>query len=88
MNMILHDFPNREHRRGGEATLVKPTFLDGQKLRTYDYVVANPPFSDKTWSTGLILGEGGSGDPYQRSPGVCRRRSRVTTLTCCTLSAA
>jgi type I restriction enzyme M protein len=24
-------------------------------LRTYDYVVANPPFSDKTWSTGLTL---------------------------------
>jgi type I restriction enzyme M protein len=22
-------------------------------LRTYDYVVANPPFSDKTWSTGI-----------------------------------
>jgi type I restriction enzyme M protein len=45
---------------------VKPRFLDGEQLRTYDYVVANPPFSDKTWSTGLALGEGGSGDRYQR----------------------
>jgi hypothetical protein len=26
----------------------------GERLRTYDYVVANPPFSDKTWSTGII----------------------------------
>ena len=32
-----------------------------EQLRTYDYVVANPPFSDKAWSTGLTLGEGGSG---------------------------
>ena len=29
-------------------------------------IIANPPFSDKTWSTGLTLGEGGSGDNYQR----------------------
>jgi type I restriction enzyme M protein len=35
-------------------------------LRTYDYVVANPPFSDKTWSTGLTLGESGKGDRHKR----------------------
>jgi type I restriction enzyme M protein len=66
MNMILHDFPTANILSGGEGTLVKPRFLDGEQLRTYDYVVANPPFSDKTWSTGLALGEGGSGDKYQR----------------------
>ncbi len=66
MNMILHDFPTANIQSGGEGTLVKPKFLDGMQLRTYDYVVANPPFSDKTWSTGLTLGEGGSGDTYQR----------------------
>lgn len=66
MNMILHDFPTANIQSGGEGTLVKPKFLDGEQLRTYDYVVANPPFSDKTWSTGLALGEGGSGDRYQR----------------------
>ena len=66
MNMILHDFPTANIASGGEGTLVKPRFLDGQQLRTYDYVVANPPFSDKTWSTGLTLGESGSGDRYQR----------------------
>ena len=47
-------------------TLFDPKFKDGEQLRTYDYVVANPPFSDKAWSTGLTLGEGGSGDTYQR----------------------
>lgn len=67
MNMILHDFPTANIASGGEGTLVKPRFLDDrEQLRTYDYVVANPPFSDKTWSTGLTLGVGGSGDRYQR----------------------
>ncbi|MEN9653678.1 MAG: hypothetical protein RL303_1398 [Verrucomicrobiota bacterium] len=64
MNMILHDFPTANVLSGN--TLFDPKFKDGEELRTYDYVVANPPFSDKTWSTGLVLGEGGSGDTFQR----------------------
>ncbi len=51
MNTILHDFPTANIVSGN--TLSDPKFKDGEKLRTYDYVVANPPFSDKTWSTGL-----------------------------------
>ena len=66
MNVILHDFATAKIESGGEGTLVKPRFLDGEDLRTYDYVVANPPFSDKTWSTGLTLGESGEGDRYKR----------------------
>jgi type I restriction enzyme M protein len=64
MNMILHDFPTANILSGN--TLAEPKFKDGEQLRTYDYVVANPPFSDKAWSTGLTLGEGGSGDRFQR----------------------
>jgi type I restriction enzyme M protein len=64
MNMVLHDFATANIMTGN--TLTDPKFKDGAALRTYDYVVANPPFSDKTWSTGLILGEAGSGDAYQR----------------------
>ncbi len=60
MNMILHDFPTATIMAGN--TLASPKFLDGIKLRTYDYVVANPPFSDKTWSTGLTP----SSDTYKR----------------------
>ena len=60
MNMILHDFPTANILSGN--TLAAPKFKDGEHLRTYDYVVANPPFSDKTWSTGLTP----SNDPYQR----------------------
>lgn len=64
MNMILHDFPTANVLSGN--TLFDPKFKDGEQLRTYDYVVANPPFSDKTWSTGLVLGESGKGDKFER----------------------
>jgi type I restriction enzyme M protein len=59
MNMILHDFPTANIVDGN--TLAAPKFKDGEALRTYDYVVANPPFSDKTWTTGMP-----SPDSYQR----------------------
>ena len=64
MNLILHNFPTARIQQGN--TLADPKFKEGEQLRTYDYVVANPPFSVKTWSTGLTLGEDGSGDPYKR----------------------
>jgi len=60
MNMILHDFPTANILQGN--TLASPKFKDGESLRTYDYVVANPPFSDKTWSTGLTP----ASDAHQR----------------------
>jgi type I restriction enzyme M protein len=62
MNMILHDFPTANILQGN--TLASPKFKEGEALRTYDYVVANPPFSDKAWSTGMTP----SADPYQRFP--------------------
>ena len=61
MNMILHDFPTANILSGG-STISAPKFIDGNNLRTYDYVVANPPFSSKTWSTGINP----NNDPYQR----------------------
>lgn len=52
MNMILHNNPTALIKQGN--TLANPLFTndDGQ-LKTFDYVVANPPFSDKRWSTGI-----------------------------------
>lgn len=52
MNMVLHDCPTAEIWR--DNTLSSPHFknLDGG-LKTFDFVVANPPFSDKAWATGL-----------------------------------
>ena len=51
MNMILHDNPTALIAQGN--TLTDPKFKGGGTLKTFDYVVANPPFSDKRWSTGL-----------------------------------
>lgn len=60
MNMILHDYAVAEIRQGN--TIANPLFLNGDALKTFDYVVANPPFSDKRWSTGLDAEH----DPWQR----------------------
>ena len=51
MNIILHDFPTANILSGN--TLTSPKFKDGDyatssltdRLRTYDYVVANPGYS-------------------------------------------
>ena len=51
MNMILHNNPGALIAQGN--TLADPAFKSGDALKTFDYVVANPPFSDKRWSTGL-----------------------------------
>jgi type I restriction enzyme M protein len=51
MNMILHNQPTALVMQGN--TLTDPKFKEGDALKTFDYVVANPPFSDKRWSTGL-----------------------------------
>lgn len=51
MNMILHNNPEALIVQGN--TLSDPKFKDGETLKIFDYVVANPPFSDKRWSTGL-----------------------------------
>ncbi len=60
MNMILHNNPTALIVQGN--TLTDPKFKDGDTLKTFDYVVANPPFSDKRWSTGLDP----LNDPYDR----------------------
>src|SRR6266508_6231884 len=60
MNMILHNNPTALITQGN--TLTDPKFKDGDSLKTFDYVVANPPFSDKRWSTGLDP----ANDPFDR----------------------
>ncbi len=61
MNMILHNNPTALIEQAN--TLANPKFLDDQgQLKTFDYVVANPPFSDKRWSNGIDL----QNDPHGR----------------------
>ncbi|WP_304021279.1 class I SAM-dependent DNA methyltransferase [Desulfovibrio piger] len=60
MNMLLHGVSDAVIAAGN--TLANPRFTDNGQLRTYDYVVANPPFSDKKWSLGFLP----EIDQYQR----------------------
>jgi len=52
MNMILHGHATADLWRGN--TLSAPNFKSKSGgLRTFDFAVANPPFSAKAWSSGL-----------------------------------
>jgi type I restriction enzyme M protein len=63
MNMILHDYPTAEIKQGN--TLARPLFEENNTLKQFDYVVANPPFSDKRWSNGLSLPEDGKYNRFE-----------------------
>lgn len=51
MNMILHGNEIAEIEKGD--TITSPQFTKGDRLRTFDYIVMNPPFSVKSWYNGL-----------------------------------
>lgn len=65
MNMHLHGNGTAEIRQGD--TITSPQFLRGSELQTFDYLVANPPFSVKSWNNGLE-NEYGRFDGYGRPP--------------------
>ena len=52
MNMVLHDCPTAEIWQ--DNTLSAPHFKNADgSLKTFDFIVANPPFSTKAWTSGL-----------------------------------
>lgn len=64
MNLILHQKGTGEIKRGN--TLVAPAFTDDfGELKKFDFIVMNPPFSDKSWSDGIKTSE----DKYKRFDG-------------------
>lgn len=72
LNLYLHNM-RAEIERGD--TLVEPKHLDGGYLKTFDRVIANPPFSAKAWWTPLELeaetakdSEGGEGSKKPKTP--------------------
>ncbi|MCW5651106.1 MAG: SAM-dependent DNA methyltransferase [Ramlibacter sp.] len=73
LNLYLHNM-RADIERGD--TLVEPKHLDGGYLKTFDRVIANPPFSAKAWWTPLELeaeaakdSEGGtSGEDSNKKP--------------------
>jgi len=54
MNMFLHGNDTAELKKGN--TLSAPQLKDKNgKLQTFDFAVANPPFSSKAWSNGVNI---------------------------------
>ncbi|MDQ0689588.1 type I restriction-modification system subunit M [Arthrobacter sp. W4I7] len=51
MNMILHGNEIADIRKGD--TITNPQFTVADTLDTFNFIVANPPFSIKSWSNGL-----------------------------------
>jgi len=61
INMILHGINGWEPRR--EDSLRQPQHLDaGKKLKQFDRIIMNPPFSLENWGYNDFIG----GDPYER----------------------
>ena len=64
MNFILHNKGTGEIKSGN--TLANPQYTDDfGGLRKFDFIVMNPPFSDKDWSDGIKPSE----DKYKRFDG-------------------
>lgn len=59
MNMFLHGLDRARIERGD--TIRSPELIEGDRLMTFNVVVANPPFSLDKWGQ-----EGAAGDPYGR----------------------
>lgn len=51
LNMWLHNEPTSDIRKGN--TLADSAFTENEALKKFDFVVANPPFSQKNWTQGL-----------------------------------
>ncbi|MDL2207845.1 type I restriction-modification system subunit M [Desulfovibrio sp. OttesenSCG-928-M16] len=56
MNLVLHNKGYGEIKRG--STIARPAFFDENNaalLKRFDYIVVNPPFSDKSWMDGISI---------------------------------
>ena len=60
MNLVLHGVSDFDIHSGN--TLHNPSFIVGDRLRTFDVVLANPPYSIKKWNR-----EAWRSDPWRRN---------------------
>ncbi len=60
MNLFLHGIEDFQIERGN--TLAEPKFIEGDHLRRFDVVFANPPYSIKQWNRSAW-----ESDPYGRN---------------------
>jgi len=60
MNLVLHGVSDFDIHSGN--TLHNPAFVEGDRLKTFDVVLANPPYSIKKWNR-----EAWQSDPWGRN---------------------
>ncbi len=60
MNLVLHGVSDFDIRSGN--TLHEPALVEGDRLKTFDVVLANPPYSIKKWNR-----EAWQSDPWGRN---------------------
>jgi type I restriction enzyme M protein len=60
MNLVLHGVSDFDIRSGN--TLHEPALVEGDQLKTFDVVLANPPYSIKKWNRGAW-----QSDPWGRN---------------------
>ncbi|MFJ3293558.1 N-6 DNA methylase [Enterobacter asburiae] len=60
MNMFLHDIEEFDVLRGD--TLAEPKFIENDRLKQFDVIFANPPYSIKKWNRDKF-----ADDPYGRN---------------------
>ncbi len=60
MNMFLHDIEEFDIQRGN--TLAEPKFLEKDRLKRFDVIFANPPYSIKKWDRTQF-----ASDPFGRN---------------------
>lgn len=56
MNLVLHGIEDA-HIAGGLSTLSNPAFIRDGRLQTFDVVLANPPYSIKSWGRDLFAAD-------------------------------
>ncbi|OPY88318.1 MAG: Type I restriction enzyme EcoKI M protein [Smithella sp. PtaU1.Bin162] len=67
MNLVLHNHASDILSIKQGNTISNPLHCDeNDRLKTFDFVVANPPFSYKSWSSGLTQDDGTISDKYER----------------------
>ena len=74
MNLVLHGVEDFHIASGN--TLAAPAFVEGDRLRTFDVVLANPPYSIKKWNRGGVA-ERSLGPQLPRHAAAGPRRLRL-----------
>ena len=57
-----------------EDTLAHPAFVDGSRLRKFDIVLANPPYSIKTWNREAFMNDKWGRNFLNSTSRACRLR--------------